>query len=111
MKTIEKMTRTTALNHTRETLRRTKHARHYAVGDAEVLAIGSLVEDVIAGKKKLREAQKIAKARRGKTKPKVEKPLRQRVEANFVKFMEKFAVSEYREVREILRELLANCER
>ena len=61
--------------HMEEALKRTKHARHYALA------------------------------------AKVKKPLRQRVEAKFVRLMESFAVTEYREVREILRELLANCER
>jgi hypothetical protein len=42
-----------------------------------------------------------------KPKPKQQKPLRQRVEAKFLRFMESFAVYEYEEVRQILRELLA----
>jgi len=46
-----------------------------------------------------------------KAKPKQQKPLRQRVEAKFVRFMESFAVTEYREVRMILRELLAVAEK
>jgi hypothetical protein len=46
-----------------------------------------------------------------KTKPKKQKPLRQRVEAKFVRLMESFAVTEYREVRAILRELLAVAEK
>jgi hypothetical protein len=46
-----------------------------------------------------------------KPKPKQQKPLRQRVEAKFLRFMESFAVTEYREVRAILRELLANADR
>lgn len=46
-----------------------------------------------------------------KTKPKEQKPLRQRVEAKFLRFMESFAVTENREVRAILRELLAVAEK
>ena len=46
-----------------------------------------------------------------KRKPKQQKPLRQRVEAKFVRFMESFAVTEFREVRQILRELLAKTDR
>ncbi len=33
------------------------------------------------------------------------RPLRQRVEAKFLRFMESFAVTEYREVRAILRDV------
>jgi hypothetical protein len=46
-----------------------------------------------------------------KAKPRQQKPLRQRVEAKFLKFMESFRVTEYREVRTILRELLAVAEK
>jgi hypothetical protein len=46
-----------------------------------------------------------------KAKPKQQKPLRQRVEAKFLRFMESFAVTEFREVRQILRELLAKTDR
>jgi hypothetical protein len=68
------------------------------------------LDEVIAGKKKLREAAKVANAKKPKVKrPKVEKPLRERVEAAFLKLMEKFAVVEYREVRKILREMLTNA--
>jgi hypothetical protein len=42
-----------------------------------------------------------------KSRPKQQKPLRQRVEAKFLGFMESFAVYECEEVRQILRELLA----
>jgi hypothetical protein len=44
-------------------------------------------------------------------KPKQQKPLRQRVEAKFLRFMESFAVTDYAEVRAILRELLAVAEK
>lgn len=68
------------------------------------------LDEVIEGKKKLRDAAKIAKAKKQKVKrPKVEKPLRDRVEAKFLRFMESFAVTECREVRQILRELLATA--
>jgi hypothetical protein len=46
-----------------------------------------------------------------KAKPKQQKPLRQRVEAKFLRFMESFAVTDYAEVRAIIRELLANADR
>jgi len=46
-----------------------------------------------------------------KAKPKQHKPLRERVEAKFLRFMESFRVTEYREVRAILRELLAKREK
>ena len=45
-----------------------------------------------------------------KAKPKQQKPLRNRVEAKFVRFMESFPVTEFREVRQILRELLAKAD-
>jgi hypothetical protein len=51
-----------------------------------------------------------AKAKR-KQKPKQQKSLQERVEAKFLRFMESFAVTEYREVRAILRELLAVAEK
>jgi hypothetical protein len=46
-----------------------------------------------------------------KAKPRQQKPLRERVEAKFLRFMESFAVTDYREVRAILRELLAKAEK
>jgi ParB-like chromosome segregation protein Spo0J len=70
------------------------------------------LDEVAAGKEKLRDARKKAKAKAGKTaKPKPQKSLRERVEAKFLKFMESFAVTEYREVRTILRGLLAKAEK
>ena len=69
------------------------------------------LDKVIAGKQKLAEAGKKARAKAGNAKPKKERTLRERVEAKFVRFMESFAVTEYREVRAILRELLAKPER
>lgn len=67
------------------------------------------LDSVIAGKTKLSEAKKNAQAKVGKraSKPKAAKPLRERVEAKFVRFMESFAVVEYPEVRKILRDILA----
>jgi ParB-like chromosome segregation protein Spo0J len=70
------------------------------------------LDKVIAGKEKLAQAQKKAHAKACKTaKPKPQKSLRERVEAKFLRFMESFAVTEYREVRTILRELLAVAEK
>jgi hypothetical protein len=65
------------------------------------------LESVIEGKEKLAKAYKKAKAKAGKiAKPKPEKPLRERVEAKYVRFMESFAVTDYPKVRAILRELI-----
>jgi hypothetical protein len=70
------------------------------------------LDKVIEGKEKLAEAKKKARAKVGKrAKPKPQKSLRDRVEAKFLRFMESFAVTEYREVRAILRELVAKPER
>jgi NACalpha-BTF3-like transcription factor len=69
------------------------------------------LEKVIDGKQKLADAGRKVRTRLGKTKPKQQKPLRQRVEAKFVRLMESFPVTEYREVRAILRELLAVAEK
>jgi hypothetical protein len=70
------------------------------------------LDRVIAGKEKLSEAKKKARAKAGKTaKPKPEKSLRERIEAKFLRFMESFAVAEYRKVRAILRELLEKADR
>jgi ParB-like chromosome segregation protein Spo0J len=70
------------------------------------------LDAVAAGKEKLRETSKKMKAKAGKTaKPKPVKSLQERVEAKFLKFMESFAVTEYREVRAILRGLLAKAEK
>jgi ParB-like chromosome segregation protein Spo0J len=67
---------------------------------------------VIAGKEKLAKAHANAKAKAKKSsKLKPQKSLRERVEAKFVRFMESFAVTEYREVRAILQELLAITKR
>jgi hypothetical protein len=67
---------------------------------------------VIAGKAKLAKAHANAKAKAKKSsKPKPQKSLRERVEAKFLRFMESFPVTDYREVRAILRELLAKTER
>jgi hypothetical protein len=63
------------------------------------------LDKVIAGKEKLAEAGKRARAKAGKERPQRERTLRERVEAKFLRFME------YREVRAILRELLAITER
>jgi hypothetical protein len=66
------------------------------------------LDKVIAGKEKLAAVAKKARAKAGKSpRAKVEKSLQERVEAKFVRFMESFAVTEYREVRRILRELLS----
>jgi|SRR5947208_2550637 len=69
------------------------------------------LDRVIAGKEKLAEAGKKARAKAGKAKPRKERTLRERVEAKFLRFMESFPVTEYREVRTILRELLAVAEK
>jgi hypothetical protein len=69
------------------------------------------LEKVIDGKQKLADAGRKVRTRLGKTEAKQQKPLRQRVEAKFVRLMESFAVTEYREVRAILRELLAVAEK
>jgi hypothetical protein len=67
---------------------------------------------VIAGKQKLAEAGRKAKAKVPKqTRAKPQKSLRERVEAKFIRLMESFAVVEYREVRAILRELVAKTDR
>jgi hypothetical protein len=67
---------------------------------------------VIAGKERLAKAHANAKAKEKKSsKPKPQKSLRERVEAKFLRFMESFPVTDYREVRAILRELLAKTER
>jgi hypothetical protein len=63
---------------------------------------------VIAGKEKLAKAHANAKAKAKKSsKLKPKKSLRERVEAKYLRFMESFPVTEYREVRAILQELLA----
>ena len=68
------------------------------------------LDRVIEGKEKLATAKKVARAKAGKTaKPKPEKSLRERVEAKFLKFMESFAVTQYKAVRAILRDLLAKA--
>jgi ParB-like chromosome segregation protein Spo0J len=70
------------------------------------------LDRVIAGKEKLAAAAKKAKAKARKTaKPKTQKSLRERVEAKFLRFMESFAVTDYTEVRAILRELLERARR
>jgi ParB-like chromosome segregation protein Spo0J len=70
------------------------------------------LDRVIEGKEKLATAKKKARAKAGATaKPKPEKSLQERVEAKFLRFMESFPVTDYREVRAILRELLAKTER
>lgn len=65
------------------------------------------LDDVIEGKAKLAAAHKKIKARARSTKPKTIKPLPERVETRFVRFMETFAVADYVTVRSILREILA----
>jgi hypothetical protein len=67
------------------------------------------LDKVIEGKQKLAAAAK--KARKKVKRPKPEKPLRERVEAKFLRFMESFPVTDYREVRAILRELLERAEK
>ena len=63
---------------------------------------------VIAGKEKLAKAHANAKAKAKKSsKLKPQKSLRERVEAKFIRFMESFPVTDSREVRAILRELVA----
>ena len=70
------------------------------------------LDAVIEGKTKLAAASKKARAKAGKTaKPKPPKSLRDRVQAKFIALMESFAVTEYVEVRSILRELLAKAEK
>lgn len=72
------------------------------------------LDDVIAGKKRLKEAAKVASDKKaeankkaGKVKPaKAEPTLQQRVEKKFQKFMESFGVVEYKAVRAIVRELV-----
>jgi ParB-like chromosome segregation protein Spo0J len=68
------------------------------------------LDNVIEGKEKLATAKKKARAKAGKTaKPKPQKSLRERVTAKFLRLMESFAVTEYQEVRSILRDLLAKA--
>jgi len=70
------------------------------------------LDRVIEGKAKLADAKKAARAKARKTaKPKPEKSLQERVEAKFLKLMESFAVTDYKEVRAILRELLERAEK
>lgn len=67
------------------------------------------LDDVIAGKQRLAQAAKAAKARRRESQRGVKKELtlRQWVEKKFVRFMESFSVQEYSEVRTIIREIVA----
>lgn len=70
------------------------------------------LDAVIAGKTKLSDAKKAAQKKTGKTpKQKPEKTLREQVQAKFLRLMESFAVNQYREVRKILRELLAEADK
>lgn len=69
------------------------------------------LDNVIAGKGKLRDAEKAAKAKlrekNGKVaKPKVAKSLEDTVKAKFIRFMDGFSIQDHRRIREILRELL-----
>jgi ParB-like chromosome segregation protein Spo0J len=90
-----------------------KVSQHKARAALDVAKHAPGVADrVIQAKMRLAEAAKVARAKAGKTaKPKPVKSLRERVEAKFLKFMESFAVTDYRSVREILRELLENAEK
>ena len=70
------------------------------------------LDRVIEGKEKLSEAKKKARAKAGATaRPKPQKSLQERVEAKFLRFMETFAVTDYKKVRAILRELLERAEK
>jgi len=77
------------------------------------------LDDVIAGKTKLAAAGKSAAAKKtekdkaaGKVpKTKKELPLRTRVEKKWQRFMESFSVTDYKAVREIVRELVATADK
>jgi ParB/Sulfiredoxin domain len=67
------------------------------------------LDKVIEGKEKLRTAYARARAKRPAT-PKPQKSLREHVETKFLGLMECFAVTQYRDVRAILRELLTESD-
>jgi hypothetical protein len=70
------------------------------------------LDEVIEGKTKLAAAKKKAQAKSGKKpKAKPQKTLREQVEAKFLRLMESFSPSDYREVRKILRDLLTEAEK
>ena len=70
----------------------------------------SLLDDVIAGKVKLAQAAKLAKARRLEARQghvKKELTLQERVEKKFLRLMQSFTVQEYPKARNIIRDLVA----